>query len=92
LDVFFYFSRPGYECVRRTFEDERITLPRGLQMQVCLDAGGAMHKSTTVIAVALLFLTLSGCGTIGGVSRGVGEAASGVGEDFSSVGEWIGNF
>lgn len=51
-----------------------------------------MHKSTTVIAVALLLLTLSGCGTIGGLSRGVGETASGVGEDFASVGEWIGNF
>lgn len=54
--------------------------------------GAIMQRSSTVIFYALLALTLAACGTIGGLSRGVGEAASGVGEDLSSVGEWIGNF
>jgi predicted small secreted protein len=54
--------------------------------------GGDMNRTKTAIACALLSLTLTACGTIGGASRGVGEVASGVGEDFTSVGEWIGNF
>lgn len=51
-----------------------------------------MRRTTVVVACTLLAITLAACGTIGGVSRGFGEAASGVGEDFSSVGEWIGSF
>ena len=51
-----------------------------------------MQSTTVLLVFTVLALTLTGCGTIGGASRGVGEVASGVGEDFTSVGEWIGNF
>ena len=51
-----------------------------------------MNRTASAIVYALVALTLTACGTIGGASRGVGEVASGVGEDFTSVGEWIGNF
>jgi predicted small secreted protein len=73
-------------CIRSSCTGD----PIGQFSNPAKESRGGIVLKTMRVALLLSAIALSACGTLGGISRGIGEAAGGVGQDFTKAGEWIG--